>query len=62
MTGTSGLLASRMSDAGWRGIRARAGIELPCLLSGCCGMDQNALAYLFGGIGAGTVGFAFLYK
>lgn len=25
-------------------------------------MDQNALAYLFGGIGAGTVGFAFLYK
>src|SRR5262245_21231484 len=25
-------------------------------------MDQNALAYLFGGIGAGTVGFAFLCK
>jgi signal transduction histidine kinase len=25
-------------------------------------MDQNALAYLFGGISAGTVGFAFLYK
>jgi hypothetical protein len=25
-------------------------------------MDQNVLAYLFGGIGAATVGFAFLYK
>ena len=25
-------------------------------------MDQNALAYLFGGISVGTVGFAFLYK
>lgn len=25
-------------------------------------MDQNALAYLFGGVGAGTVGLALLYK